>query len=55
MARGALPETSRSASNLTARWRRLATNADELVTKQSSMDWPKAQQKPNETGKFKLR
>jgi hypothetical protein len=52
MTRGALPETSKSASNLAARWRRLAANADELVTKQGNVDWPKAQQKPNETGKL---
>jgi hypothetical protein len=51
MGGGAQPETSRSASNLILRWRRLATHTDELVVKSSNVDWPKAQKRPNDTGK----
>jgi hypothetical protein len=43
-------EVSKSAKNLTARWRKIAAGPDELVAKKGPMEWPK-QQLRNESGK----
>jgi hypothetical protein len=45
------PETSRSVKSLLGRWRKLAANPEELVAKKSQPEWPRPQQRPNETGK----
>jgi hypothetical protein len=51
MSGAAAAETSRSASHLLARWKRLAGHPQELVAKKSALDWPNPQPRQQETGK----
>jgi hypothetical protein len=47
----AVAETSRSASSLLARWKRLAGHPEELAVKKGGLEWQKPQPLQNETGK----
>ena len=40
MAKGALPETSRTGNAVTTKWRRLANNPEELVESRGKVPWP---------------
>jgi hypothetical protein len=43
-------ETSKSAKNLLARWRKLAASPDELAPKKGPVEWPQQQQDRTDTG-----
>jgi hypothetical protein len=54
MANAVTPETSKSAKSLHSRWKKLAANHEEMTAKRSQPEWPRPQQRPNETGEYQF-
>ena len=51
MAKGVLPETSRTGNAVTTKWRRLANNPEELTENRGKVLWPTSTPQQPDTGK----